>query len=103
MATRFWSRCGHEIKPQRDRRARHCESRQARQTDEVQGGGSYASQSDFRLHFGLGAATKVDELEIHWPGGGVEKLSGIAANQSIRVREGDGIIHSTAFVTSTRQ
>ena len=73
------------------------------QTAEVQGGGSYASQSDFRLHFGLGAATKVDELEIHWLGGRVEKLSGIAANQSIRVREGDGIIHSTAFVTSTRQ
>ena len=44
------------------------------QTAEVQGGGSYASQSDFRLHFGLGAATKVDELEIHWPGGRVEKL-----------------------------
>src|SRR5262249_12685727 len=37
-----------------------------RQTDEVRSGGSYGSQSDFRLHFGLGTATKVDSLEIRW-------------------------------------
>jgi hypothetical protein len=68
-----------------------------RQTDEVRSGGSYASQSDFRLHFGLGSATKVDQIEIRWPGGAVENLSNVAAGQCIRVREGDGIVKATAF------
>ncbi len=56
-----------------------------------------ASQSDFRLHFGLGSATTVDQIEIRWPSGAVEKLSNVAAGQSIRVREGDGIVKSTAL------
>ena len=68
-----------------------------RQTDEVRSGGSYASQSDFRLHFGLGSATKVDQIEIRWPSGAVEKLGGVAAGQCIRVREGEGIVKATAF------
>ncbi len=68
-----------------------------RQVEEVRSGGSYASQSDFRLHFGLGSATKVDQIEIRWPSGAVEKLSNVAAGQSIRVREGDGIVKATAF------
>ena len=40
-----------------------------RQHADVISGGSYCSQSDLRLHFGLGAATKVDKLEIRWPSG----------------------------------
>ena len=40
------------------------------QVDEVRSGGSYLSQSDLRLHFGLGAAQKIDKIEIDWPGGG---------------------------------
>ena len=68
-----------------------------RQTDEVHSGGSYASQSDFRLHFGLGSAERVDKIEIRWPSGVVEKLSNVAAGQCIRVREGDGIVKTTAF------
>jgi hypothetical protein len=39
------------------------------QTDEVRSGGSYFSQSDLRLHFGLGGETKIDRVEIDWPGG----------------------------------
>jgi enediyne biosynthesis protein E4 len=39
------------------------------QEDEVRSGGSYLSQNDPRLHFGLGAATQVDRIEITWPGG----------------------------------
>jgi ASPIC and UnbV len=39
-----------------------------RQTDEVRSGGSYMSQNDLRVHFGLGSATEA-EMEIHWPGG----------------------------------
>ena len=68
-----------------------------RQTDEVRSGGSYASQSDFRLHFGLGAATTADEIQIRWPGGAVEKLHHVAAGQCIRVREGFGIVKATPF------
>ena len=68
-----------------------------RQTEEVRSGGSYASQSDFRLHFGLGSAAKADQIEIRWPSGAVEKLSNVAAAQCIRVREGDGIVKATAF------
>ncbi len=50
-----------------------------RQRADVTSGGSFASSSDQRLHFGLGEATTVDAVEVHWPGGAVEtiKLPGI--------------------------
>jgi len=60
-----------------------------RQTDEVRSGGSWASQSDLRVHFGLGSAEKVDRLEIRWPSGLVENLYDLGANQSILVKEGE--------------
>jgi hypothetical protein len=60
-----------------------------RQTREVQAGGSYASQSDLRMHFGLGVATTVERLEIRWPSGQVQAFSGLPSNQAITVREGD--------------
>ncbi len=44
------------------------------QTDEVHSGGSYLSQNDLRLHFGLGSATKIDSVEIHWPSGAVDRI-----------------------------
>jgi len=58
-----------------------------RQMDEVRSGGSYLSQNDLRVHFGLGKATKAD-LEIRWPSGLVEKIAGVAANRIITVTEG---------------
>jgi hypothetical protein len=60
------------------------------QMDEVRSGGSYISQSDLRLHFGLGKASKVD-LEIHWPSGQIEKIPGIGVNRVITVVEGKGV------------
>ena len=57
--------------------------------DEVRSGGSYFSQSDLRLHFGLGQSEKAS-LEIHWPSGLVEKIEIVAANQILRVVEGEG-------------
>ena len=57
---------------------------------EVRSGGTYASQSDLRLHFGLGTAKKTD-LEVRWPNGSVEKFAGVAANQFLTIREGMGI------------
>lgn len=65
----------------------YCTTPGHRQMDEVRSGSSYISQSDLRVHFGLGAAEKAD-LEIHWPSGVVDKLSGVKANQVITVKEG---------------
>ena len=62
------------------------------QLQEVRSGGGYISQSDFRLHFGFGSAMKVDQLEIRWPSGLVEKLENVRANQILTVKEGAGIV-----------
>ncbi len=58
-----------------------------RQMDEVRSGGSYISQSDLRVHFGLGKSVKAD-LEIRWPSGVVDKLTGVPANRVVTVTEG---------------
>jgi enediyne biosynthesis protein E4 len=60
------------------------------QTGEVRGGGSYMSQNDLRVHFGLGMATGVDRLEVRWPGGLVEQWSDVAADRILTLREGSG-------------
>lgn len=62
------------------------------QTEDVRSGGSYLSQSDFRLHFGLGEATSVDSVEIRWPSGKVETLRGLAGDRFYVILEGDGIV-----------
>ncbi|MGH9628246.1 MAG: CRTAC1 family protein [Bryobacteraceae bacterium] len=68
-----------------------------RQLDEIRSGGSFFSQNDLRLHFGLGAASIIDRIEIRWPDGGLEVLEKVAANQSIWIREGEGIIKRVPF------
>ncbi len=67
------------------------------QIDEVRSGGSYFSQNDLRVHFGIGKAEKVDLLEIRWPSGGTEKLENIKANRVIYVKEGEGIVRAMQF------
>ncbi len=62
-----------------------------RQIAEVRGGGSYLSQNDLRLHFGLGKAAKIDSVEIRWPSGKVETLENIAADSIYTIVEGSGI------------
>jgi hypothetical protein len=62
-----------------------------RQRADVISGGSYASSNDFRLHFGLGEATKVEGVEIHWPSGAVEHLTLPAVDRFYSVEEGRGI------------
>jgi hypothetical protein len=59
------------------------------QSDEVRSGGSYLSQNDLRLHFGLGSSGEVDELVVKWPSGGVDSWKNIPANQQIVVTEGN--------------
>ena len=70
------------------------------QHDEVRSGSSYASQSDFRLHFGLGDAGSADEIQVRWPSGLVEKYPNVKANQFVKIREGDGVIHRVPFAES---
>ena len=67
------------------------------QIDEVRSGGSYYSQNDLRVHFGIGKAEKVELLEIRWPSGAVEKLENIKPNQLIYVKEGQGIVQTMQF------
>jgi hypothetical protein len=62
------------------------------QTGEVQSGGSYLSQSDLRLHFGLGAHNKVDSIEITWPSGRKESIKDLRADQAYSVLEGEGVV-----------
>jgi len=64
------------------------------QTEEIHSGGSYVSQSDTRVHFGLGAATTIDSLEIRWPSGKVENFSSLAVDKFYSVLEGQGIVPS---------
>ncbi|HEV3457347.1 MAG TPA: CRTAC1 family protein [Thermoanaerobaculia bacterium] len=61
---------------------------------EVNGGNGFESQSSTRLHFGLGAAARIDEIEIRWPSGLVEKLAPAAVpiNRIYRVEEGKGVV-----------
>ena len=67
------------------------------QIDEVRSGGSYISQNDLRIHFGLGKADKVDLLEIRWPSGQVDTMKDVKANHLVYVKEGEGIVRTTQF------
>ena len=62
------------------------------QTDEIHSGGSYLSQSDTRVHFGLGSATGIDSVEIRWPSGVVDTIRNLAADKFYAVLEGKGIV-----------
>jgi len=62
------------------------------QTQEVRSGGGYISQSDFRLHFGLGKATQADSVEIRWPSGLVQHFENVPGNRVVRIRESVGIM-----------
>src|SRR5712692_3004353 len=64
------------------------------QIDEVRSGGSYLSQNDLRLHFGLGPADKVDRVEVRWPSGSTQTLQNLASDRFYIVKEGEGIVTS---------
>ncbi len=57
------------------------------QIDEVRSGGSYLSQNDLRLHFGLGTCAVVDEIEIHWSSGERQRLERVGADRVLAIRE----------------
>ena len=62
------------------------------QTDEVRSGGSYISQNDLRLHFGLGDHRLADKVEISWPSGATEILEDLEADRFYCVKEGAGVV-----------
>ena len=61
-----------------------------RQRADVVSGAVYCSQNDMTLHFGLGTATKVDKLEIHWPDGSVETVPVPSVDKKIKIIQGKG-------------
>jgi enediyne biosynthesis protein E4 len=65
------------------------------QTAQVLSGGSYLSQNDLRLHFGLGSATKIEVVEIHWPSGHVDTIHNLDSDRFYSVLEGAGIVPAT--------
>ena len=62
------------------------------QLGEVLSGGSYLSQNDLRVHFGLGSHERLEKAEITWPDGKVETVTNLAADRFYSVREGAGVI-----------
>jgi hypothetical protein len=71
------------------------------QMDEVHSGTSVMSQSDLRLHFGVGKAATIDLIEVKWPTTQkLEKFTQVPANQILTIREGSGIVGSWKPKTS---
>jgi hypothetical protein len=68
-----------------------------KQFDEVRGGGSYLSQNDLRLHFGLAAATKIDSVDVRWPTGKSETFRDLVSDKVYTIIEGQGIKNSESF------
>ena len=62
------------------------------QIDEIRSGGSYLSQNDLRVHFGLGSATKIDSVEIRWPSGMIDTLKNLSADRFYAVLKGKGVV-----------
>jgi len=67
-----------------------------KQIDEVRSGGSFISQNDFRVHFGLGKAVAAD-LSVRWPDGNRETFPKVASGQMVTVQEGKGIVRKQPF------
>jgi hypothetical protein len=72
-----------------------------KQIDEVRSGGSYISQNDLRLHFGLGSARTAD-ISVRWLDGKVENLKSAEAGQILTIEEGKGIVRAQHY-TSARK
>jgi enediyne biosynthesis protein E4 len=58
--------------------------------DEVRSGSSYSSNSDMRVHFGLGSAAKIDWVEIRWPSGLTERFANLPVDRMHTLKEGSG-------------
>jgi len=68
-----------------------------RQIQEVRSGGSFCSQSDLRLHFGLGRAREATRVQVKWLGGGQEILEHVPVDRLVVIHEGKGIVSQEKF------
>jgi hypothetical protein len=59
-----------------------------RQMDEVRSGGSYLSQNDLRLHFGLGRTALIDKVEVLWPNGARQEFSDVGSDRFYHLKQG---------------
>jgi hypothetical protein len=59
--------------------------------DQAKGGMSYCSAQDPRIYFGLGPHAKVDKIELLWPSGAKQEITGVAADQIVTIEEGKGL------------
>jgi hypothetical protein len=73
------------------------------ETSEIRSGGSYLSQSDLRVHFGLGDKQRVDKVEIFWPAGGTETLTNLAVDRFYSIEEAKGIVPSQRHLGLTNR
>jgi enediyne biosynthesis protein E4 len=65
---------------------------QMTQVDEIHSGDSYISHSDWRLHFGLGSATRVEAVTIRWPSGSTQKLGDLPVDRVVTIKEGQPMV-----------
>jgi hypothetical protein len=72
------------------------------QMDELRSGGSYFSQNDMRMHFGLEQATKVDLVEVRWLSGQVDQLKDLEVNRLYVIQEGGKILKSETLKPATK-
>ncbi len=68
-----------------------------KQVKMLRSGSSYLSQSELVLTFGLGAQSKADTIELHWPSGQVDKLSSVNSGQTVIVEEGKGVVANRPY------
>jgi len=69
------------------------------QAQEVRANSSFESASDPRLHFGLGAATRVDEVTVRWPSGKLDTVNTVDVDQQLTVEEGKGVVAAGKILT----
>ena len=63
----------------------------------VEAGASYLSQNDLRLHFGLGAAEKIESVDVRWSDGQSERVAGVEAGKIITIQKGSGIVKAENY------
>jgi hypothetical protein len=64
--------------------------------DEVRSGSSYVSQNDLRVHFGLGSAKKIDQVQVRWPSGLLERFADLRVDAFHNLQEGSGVAVTAA-------
>jgi hypothetical protein len=67
----------------------------------VKTGSSYCSQSELPITFGLGARAAIKSLEVTWPSGRRETVTGLRADEAVTIKEGTGLVSAVPFRRGT--